>query len=115
MGILVHNVQKVNMVLSTRCRLLEEADQDGDKFVSVPKLKQLFMKIRSKKLYQDKDYKIDEVMEICDLDHDGMINMDEFLKGFTRWIDETMDATGKIYHSIRSLKDIYEVIRFELS
>ncbi|KAK4724332.1 hypothetical protein R3W88_027111 [Solanum pinnatisectum] len=61
------------------------------------------MKIRSRKLYQDKDYKMDEVMEIFDLDHDGMINMDEF------------DAMGKRYHSIRSLKDIYEVIPFELS
>jgi len=49
---------------------------------------------------------MDEVIEEFDLDDDGMINMDEFVKGFTRWIDETKDAMGKRYHSIRSLKDI---------
>ncbi|KAK4723471.1 hypothetical protein R3W88_026250 [Solanum pinnatisectum] len=53
--------------------LIKEADQDRDKFVSVPE-----------KLYGDKDYKIDEVMEEFDLDDDGMINKDEFVKGFTR-------------------------------
>ncbi|KAK4363968.1 hypothetical protein RND71_015326 [Anisodus tanguticus] len=91
--------------------LFEEGDQDGDKFISVPELKQLFMKIRSRKLYQDKDYKTDEVMEEFDLDDDGMIDLDEFVKGFTRWIDETKDAMGKRYHSIRSLKDIYEILQ----
>ncbi|KAJ8556066.1 hypothetical protein K7X08_022824 [Anisodus acutangulus] len=92
-------------------KLFEEGDQDGDKFISVPELKQLFMKIRSRKLYQDKDYKTDEVMEEFDLDDDGMIDVDEFVKGFTRWIDETKDAMGKSYHSIRSLKYIYEILQ----
>ncbi|MCD7448884.1 hypothetical protein HAX54_046978 [Datura stramonium] len=92
-------------------KLFEEADQDGDKFISVPELKQLFMKIRSRKLYRDKDYKTDEVMEEFDLDDDGMINIDEFVVGFKRWIDETKDAMGKRYHSIRSLKDIYEILQ----
>ncbi|PHT35516.1 hypothetical protein CQW23_23216 [Capsicum baccatum] len=59
-----------------RGRLFEKADQDGDKFVSVSELKLLFMKIRSRKLYRDKDYNADEVMEEFDLDNDGMIDMD---------------------------------------
>ncbi|KAM3204076.1 sodium/calcium exchanger NCL1-like [Capsicum annuum] len=86
--------QQVTEFLSTRCRLFEKADQDGDKFVSVSELKQLFMKIRSRKLYRDKDYKMSRTCI-----------MDDFVKGFTRWIDETKDAMGKRYHSIRSLKD----------
>lgn len=45
-------------------------------------------------------------MEEFDLDDDEMINMDEFVRGFTRWIDETKDAMGKRYNSIRSLKGI---------
>uniref|UniRef100_A0A3Q7IAK2 Reverse transcriptase Ty1/copia-type domain-containing protein n=1 Tax=Solanum lycopersicum TaxID=4081 RepID=A0A3Q7IAK2_SOLLC len=61
--------------------------------------------IKKLKLYRDKDYKTDEVMEEFDLDDDEMINMDEFVRGFTRWIDETKDAMGKRYNSIRSLKD----------
>ncbi|KAJ8534499.1 hypothetical protein K7X08_016227 [Anisodus acutangulus] len=69
------------------------------------------MKIRSRKLYQDKDYKTDEVMEEFDLDDDEMIDVDEFVKGFMRWIDETKDAMGKRYHSIRSLKDVYEILQ----
>uniref|UniRef100_M1BX15 EF-hand domain-containing protein n=1 Tax=Solanum tuberosum TaxID=4113 RepID=M1BX15_SOLTU len=86
------------MFLSTRCRLIKEANQGRDRFVSVPELKQLFMKIRSRKLYRDKDYKTDEVIEEFDLDDDGMINMDEFVKGFTRWIDEIKDAmVGTLY------------------
>ncbi|XP_060200714.1 sodium/calcium exchanger NCL2-like isoform X1 [Lycium barbarum] len=97
--------------ISTIKKLFEEADQNGDEFISVPEFKQLFMKIRSRKLYQDKDFKTDEVMEEFDLNDDGMIDMDEFIKGFMRWIDETKDAMGKRYHSIRSLKDIYEILQ----
>ncbi|WMV48902.1 hypothetical protein MTR67_042287 [Solanum verrucosum] len=61
------------------------------------------MKIRSRKLYRDKDYKTDEVIEEFDLDDDGMINMDEFVKGFTRWIDETKDAMGSCNLSPRQI------------
>ncbi|CAN4117691.1 unnamed protein product [Withania somnifera] len=89
-------------------KIFEEADQDSDKFISVHELKQLFMKIRSRKYGDDKT---DEVMEEFDLDDDGMIDMDEFVKGFTRWIDETKDAMGNRYHSIRSLKDLYEILQ----
>ncbi|KAG5579018.1 hypothetical protein H5410_049645 [Solanum commersonii] len=41
-----------------------------------------------------------------DLDDDGMINMDEFVKGFTRWIDETKDAMDIFQHVENTAVDL---------
>lgn len=93
----------------TYCRLFDEIDQDNDSFISVLELKELLNKIRSRKLREDKDHITEEIWGDLDHDSDGKITFEEFMEGFTKWIDETKQTMNKRYHSTRSLKDLYEV------
>lgn len=91
------------------CRLFDEIDQDNDSFISILELKELLNKIRSRKLSEDKDHITEEIWGDLDHDSDGKITLNEFVDGFTKWIDETKQTMNKRYHSTRSLKDLYEV------
>ncbi|XP_065623901.1 sodium/calcium exchanger NCL1 isoform X2 [Quercus suber] len=90
-------------------RLFEEVDQDGDNFISPSDLRELLLEIKFTGTSIDKEKEIGKVMKEFDLDGDQKITMDEFVTGFTKWLDETKHAIDKQYFSKKSLKDVYQV------
>lgn len=57
----------------------------------------------------NKEKAIEDVMKEFDLDGDQRITKDEFVHGFTKWLDEAKNAMDKRYYSQKSLRDIYLV------
>ncbi|KAL2466793.1 sodium/calcium exchanger family protein/calcium-binding EF hand family protein [Abeliophyllum distichum] len=92
-------------------RLFEETDHDGDKFISLSELKEFLQEIRFRELDSDKDKVTEDIMKEFDVDDDKKITMDEFVNGMTKWVDESKGAVNKRYHSIKSLKNLYQVIK----
>uniref|UniRef100_A0A7N2M9E9 EF-hand domain-containing protein n=1 Tax=Quercus lobata TaxID=97700 RepID=A0A7N2M9E9_QUELO len=90
-------------------RLFEEVDQDGDNIISPSDLRELLLEINFTGTSIDKEKEIGKVMKEFDLDGDQKITMDEFVTGFTKWLDETEHAIDKQYFSKKSLKDVYQV------
>ncbi|XP_075671950.1 sodium/calcium exchanger NCL1-like isoform X2 [Castanea sativa] len=90
-------------------RLFEEVDQDGDNIISPSDLRELLLEIKFTGTSIDKEKEIGKVMKEFDLDGDQKITMDEFVTGFTKWLDETKHAIDKQYFSKKSLKDVYQV------
>lgn len=41
----------------------------------------------------DKQFAVSEVMKVFDIDHDGLINYQEFADGCKKWITETKQST----------------------
>lgn len=93
--------------MCTHCRLFEEVDEDGDNYLSLSEVKEILLGIKFISTEDDKDKETAEVMKQFDLDHDGKITKDEFINGFTKWIDE-INAVHK-QNTQRSLENIYEV------
>ncbi|PQP98195.1 uncharacterized protein Pyn_30670 [Prunus yedoensis var. nudiflora] len=90
-------------------RLFEEVDEDGDNYISLSEVKELLLEIKFISTEDDKDKGTAEVMKQFDLDHDGKLTKDEFINGFTKWIDE-VKAVHK-QSTQRSLENIYEVFQ----
>ncbi|XP_050247780.1 sodium/calcium exchanger NCL1-like isoform X2 [Quercus robur] len=90
-------------------RLFEEVDRDGDNIISPSDLRELLLEIKFTGTSIDKEKEIGKVMKEFDLDGDQKITMDEFVTGFTKWLDETEHAIDKQYFSKKSLKDVYQV------
>ncbi|XP_073297492.1 sodium/calcium exchanger NCL2-like [Primulina huaijiensis] len=97
--------------VSTIRRLFEERDQDGDKVISFSELNEFLQEIKFRRLESNKDDTTAEIMQEFDIDNDQKITMDEFVKGMTKWLDDTKDTMNKRYHSVKSLKDLYEVLK----
>lgn len=97
------------MNLINLCSLFEEKDQDRDKAISFHELKQFLKEIKFRKLNSDDETTASEMMEDFDRDNDEKITVDEFVTGMTKWLDDTKDAMTKRYHSVKSLKDMYQV------
>ncbi|XP_075498148.1 sodium/calcium exchanger NCL2-like [Primulina tabacum] len=97
--------------VSTIRRLFEERDQDGDKVISFSELNEFLQEIKFRRLESSKDDTTAEIMQEFDIDNDQQITMDEFVKGMTKWLDDTKDTMNKRYHSVKSLKDLYEVLK----
>ncbi|CAA2981627.1 sodium calcium exchanger NCL2-like [Olea europaea subsp. europaea] len=97
--------------LSAIRRLFEVTDHDGDKFISLPELREFINEIRFRDMGPDKDSVTEDIMKEFDSNDDKKITMDEFVNGMTKWLDESKGAVTKRYHSIKSLKDLYQVIR----
>lgn len=97
--------------VSTIRRLFEEKDQDRDKVISFHELKEFLKEIKFRKLNSDDETTANEMMRDFDRDDDEKITMDEFVNGMTKWLDDTKDAMSKRYHSVKSLKDMYQVLR----
>lgn len=95
--------------VSTIRRLFEEKDQDRDQAISFHELKQFLKEIKFRKLNSDDERTASEMMEDFDRDNDNKITVDEFVTGMTKWLDDTKDAMTKRYHSVKSLKDMYQV------
>ncbi|KAK4486671.1 hypothetical protein RD792_006729 [Penstemon davidsonii] len=92
-------------------RLFEERDRDGDKVISFSELKEFLEEIKFRKLQSDKEHTTAEIMKDFDIDNDDKITLDEFVNGMTKWLDLTKDAMNKRYHSVKSLKDLYQVLK----
>ncbi|KAL6570642.1 hypothetical protein OROGR_000192 [Orobanche gracilis] len=93
------------------CRLFEAKDQDGDNVMSFPEFKDFLQEIKSRKLQSDNDNNTSEIMKEFDIDDDEKITMDEFVSGMTKWLDDTKDAMNKRYHSVKSLKGLYQILK----
>lgn len=91
-------------------RLFQETDHDRDNFISVPELKEFLKEIKFTKADLEKDEATSQMLRDFDADNDGKINIDEFVNGVTKWVDETKQALEKRYHSKKSLKHFYEVV-----
>ncbi|PIN20883.1 Calmodulin and related proteins (EF-Hand superfamily) [Handroanthus impetiginosus] len=92
-------------------RLFEERDFDGDNVISSAELREFLQEIKTRNLQSDKENNIAEIMGEIDGDNDGKITMDEFVNVMTKWLDDTKDAMNKRYHSVKSLKDMYEILK----
>ncbi|KAK4398340.1 Sodium/calcium exchanger NCL1 [Sesamum angolense] len=97
--------------VSTIRRLFEEKDHDGDKVISFYELKEFLQEIKFRNLQSNDDNTTAEIMKEFDIDNDEKITMDEFVNGMTKWLDDTKDAMNKRYHSVKSLKDMYQVLK----
>ncbi|KAL3849233.1 hypothetical protein ACJIZ3_011115 [Penstemon smallii] len=97
--------------VSTIRRLFEERDRDGDKVISFSELKEFLEEIKFRKLLSDKENTTAEIMKDFDIDNDDKITLDEFVNGMSKWLDLTKDAMNKRYHSVKSLKDLYQVLK----
>lgn len=91
--------------------LFEERDNDKDKVISFGELKEFLKEIKFRKV-DDEDNTTAQMMKDFDKDSDEKITMDEFVSGMTKWLDDTKDAMNKRYHSVKSLKDMYQVFFF---
>ncbi|XWS10958.1 hypothetical protein CRYUN_Cryun38cG0043000 [Craigia yunnanensis] len=92
-------------------RLFEELDQDGDDYISPSELKELLLEIKSTRSHINKEKAIEDIMKEFDLDGDQKITKDEFIKGFTKWLDQAKNTMDKRYYSQKSLRDIYQVFQ----
>ncbi|XP_058221559.1 sodium/calcium exchanger NCL1-like [Rhododendron vialii] len=92
-------------------RLFEEVDQDGDKILSLTELRKLFHGIKYERWHAHKDRAVDVVMKIFDTSGDKKITVDEFVIGITKWLEEMKLSAEKQYHSIKSLKELYEILQ----
>ncbi|KAL6202147.1 hypothetical protein ACLB2K_025858 [Fragaria x ananassa] len=90
-------------------RLFEEMDEDGDNHISIPEVKKLLQEIQFTSLENDEEKGIAEVMKKFDVDNDGKISKDEFMNGFTKWLDEYKSLHKE--NTERSLEDMYQVFQ----
>lgn len=91
------------------CRLFDERDEDRDRVISFHELKEFLKEIKFRKIKSDDESKTAEIMAEFDMDKDEKITMDEFVNGMIKWLEDTKDAMSKRYHSVKSLKDMYQV------
>ncbi|XP_022877451.1 sodium/calcium exchanger NCL2-like [Olea europaea var. sylvestris] len=92
-------------------RLFYETDCDGDKFISFPELQEFLQEIRSENILLDNDNETTEMMKEFDNDNDNKITIDEFVNGMKKWLDEAKGTLNKRYHSIKSMKGLYQVLK----
>ncbi|KAK8973574.1 hypothetical protein V6N11_030764 [Hibiscus sabdariffa] len=92
-------------------RLFEELDKDGDDCISASELKALLVEVKFTKSQINKEKAIEDIMKEFDIDGDSKITRNEFLDGFTKWLDQAKEALDKRYYSQKSLSDIYRVFQ----
>ncbi|KAK4486674.1 hypothetical protein RD792_006732 [Penstemon davidsonii] len=77
------------ILLINMARVFEETDQDRDKSLDVPELREFLRDINFRKLYSDKDKATEDMLKDFDMDNNNKINVDEFVKGMEKWIEES--------------------------
>lgn len=90
-------------------RLFEEIDQDRDDRISPSELKELLLEIKFKHMDVDQDRAVEEVIREFDLDGDQMISKEEFIIGFTKWLEQAKTVIDKEKYSKKSFRDLYQV------
>ncbi|XP_073029641.1 sodium/calcium exchanger NCL2-like [Primulina eburnea] len=97
--------------ISTIRSIFKERDRDGDSLISFSELKEFLKDIKFRNFQSDQDIIVADIMKDFDADSDQKITMDEFVHGMMKWLDDTKETMNKRYHSVKSLKDLYKVLK----
>ncbi|CAJ1957529.1 unnamed protein product [Sphenostylis stenocarpa] len=73
-------------------QLYKEIDQDGSSGISASEVKDLLLKNKVTETNFNEEKEIEEVLRIFDLDGDKKITKEEFVSGFTKWLEQTKHA-----------------------
>lgn len=90
-------------------RLFLARDHNGDRVITYAELREFLEEIQFRKLNADMDTTTGEIMKEFDINHDDKITLNEFVDGMKKWLDDTKNSMNKRYHSVKSLKNIYQV------
>lgn len=85
-------------------------DHDSNNCISPSELKQFLREINFKSLYLDKDKAVFDILKEFDLDTDQKISKEEFVNGFSKWLNGTKLALEERSYSGRSLYDLRQVL-----
>ena len=92
------------------CSLFREVDQNEDSVLSASEVKQMLLKSNSRERSINEE-EIEDMLRIFNLDDDeNRITKDEFVNGFSKWLEQTKFALNKQYMSRKSLKELYQVL-----
>jgi len=87
-------------------------DRNRDNFISQSELKELIMNIKFVKASMEVEEAVALVIEELDIDNDRIINEEEFVAGFQKWLSST-SAPAPVSHS-ESQEDMYQVNIFSM-
>lgn len=87
-------------------RLFEKMDHDSNNCISQHELQELIADIKFGKLPLDVEEAVLKLIEELDTDGDHLINEDEFVSGFAKWLDTTDNQDPS---TTESQDDIYQV------
>ncbi|XP_012848571.1 PREDICTED: uncharacterized protein LOC105968479 [Erythranthe guttata] len=83
--------------LSVIRRIFKVTDRDGDETIDASELKGFLQEIKFRKMYSDKDKATQDMMKEFDVDDNKKININEFVKGMEKWVEETKKDSGETY------------------
>ncbi|KAK7335102.1 hypothetical protein VNO80_26873 [Phaseolus coccineus] len=86
--------------------LFVKIDRNRDNFISQSELRELIMNIKFVKASMEVEEAVALVIEELDIDNDRIINEDEFVAGFHKWLSST-SAPAPVSHS-ESQEDMYQ-------
>lgn len=75
-------------------KLFHTIDENGDGRLSASELKALVIGIRFEEIDFDKDDAVSKLIKDFDRSNDNHINMEEFINGIKKWLDEAMRVGG---------------------
>ncbi|KAI4322990.1 hypothetical protein L6164_022634 [Bauhinia variegata] len=89
-------------------RIFREINQDGDSGITASEVKRLLFENRLNEIDATEEKEIQKILEIFDMNDDKKINKEEFVYGFTKWLEQTKYAVKKEYLRRDSLKKVYK-------
>ncbi|GMP53051.1 hypothetical protein CsSME_00018642 [Camellia sinensis var. sinensis] len=90
--------------VSTIRRLFENIDRDKDNCISQSELKQLVMNIKFRNMPLDADEAVEKIMEELDINGDKVLNEEEFVAGFSKWLNTANNQTPNSIESVDEIK-----------
>ncbi|KAL9145823.1 hypothetical protein ABFS82_13G068900 [Erythranthe guttata] len=99
--------------LSVIRRIFKVTDRDGDETIDASELKGFLQEIKFRKMYSDKDKATQDMMKEFDVDDNKKININEFVKGMEKWVEETKKDSGETYRLDEVLRPWMEKKREE--
>ncbi|KAM3239282.1 hypothetical protein P3L10_014316 [Capsicum annuum] len=69
-------------------RLFSETDKDANKSITLVELENLVIDMQSGKVKVDKNYAISKILAVFDSNNDQKIDLEEFVEGYKKWIEE---------------------------
>ncbi|KAK4803854.1 hypothetical protein SAY86_003671 [Trapa natans] len=92
-------------------RLFEETDHDKDDRISPSELKELLLEIKFHHMDMSNERAVEDVIREFDLDGDRTISKDEFVVGFTKWLEQGKTTIDQGQYSGSSFRDLYRVFQ----
>ncbi|KAI4333603.1 hypothetical protein L6164_018387 [Bauhinia variegata] len=90
--------------------IFKEINQDGDSGITASEVKKLLLENKLTEIdVNEEEEEVKETLKNFDLNDDNKINKEEFVDGFTKWLDQTKHAVKKEYLRRDSLKKLYQV------